>query len=146
VTLLDTARQFLFVRERGGQNRGKWVEIFQRFTGNAPGDSWCASFVSFVLAISFAGSSPLLASASCAEILADARAKGLVTDTPIAGETLFFFVDHTGHAHHVGFVTENGGLAGNTSSDGLSSNGDGVYEHALNVVASSIVYVSVARG
>lgn len=35
------------VTEEGGENRGRYVETYQRATGNRPGDPWCASFVRF---------------------------------------------------------------------------------------------------
>jgi hypothetical protein len=131
------ARRFSFVRETDGPNDGTWVSLFQRFTGNRPGDSWCASFVSLVLDIVYRGHVPLRRSASCQSILDECTRKGFVA---LAGavpqsDDLFFYVN-AGGAHHMGIVTDatplgTVGIAGNTSSDGASSNGTGVFEHAL---------------
>lgn len=127
------ARRLNFIREHGA-NDGAWVNFVQRFTHNAAGDSWCASFVSLVVDIAYRGQSPLLRTASCALMLADAARKGyLVGDQPTVDD-LYFFLDDKGHAHHVGIVSgldPLAGIAGNTSADGKSSNGDGVYEHAI---------------
>lgn len=127
------ARRFDFVRETEGVNRGAWVQMFQRFTGNPPGDAWCASFVSFVLDVAFHGKSPLLKSASCHTLLQFAATHGLVTTTPRVDD-LFFYLTSDGIAHHVGIVTGLSpltGIAGNTSPDGQSVNGIGVFEHAI---------------
>lgn len=35
--------------EEEGENRGKWIETYQRSTGNSPGEPWCASFVYYRL-------------------------------------------------------------------------------------------------
>ena len=136
VALVALARLFLFVRETKGANRGVWVELFLKYTDNQPGDSWCCSFVCFLLSIYYKGKSPLTKTASCATLLGQAQKLGYLTTTPQSGD-LFFYLDASGHAHHVGIVTdyqhpELVGIAGNTSPDGKSSNGDGVYEHAIS--------------
>lgn len=147
---LSIARLFLFVREVGGQNMGVWVNMIQKLTGNAGGDSWCASFVSLVLGLSFSGVNPLPRTASCDVILEMARAKGWLTNTPSVGD-VFLRLHTPTDAHHTGFVTEvhdDGGIgtiAGNTSEDGVSSNGDRVAEHTIHPSASSIVYVHYPR-
>ncbi len=54
----------------------------------------------------------------------------------------------TGRAHHVGIVTVLDPLtsiAGNTSEDGLSSEGTGVFEHALHVAPSRIAFVRLPK-
>ncbi len=144
------ARRWLFVREVGGPNRGFWVEWIQRFTGNASGDSWCASFVSMILAIAFGGKSrsPLTTTATCEDIHQQAKVHGWLTTTPKRGD-LYLYLDELGHAHHVGIVTEPDpldGLAGNTSADGTSVNGDRVAEHAIAAPRTgSIVFVDYPR-
>lgn len=148
--LIIAARLFLFVREVGGANKGLWVGIFQRFVGIDPGQSWCAAFVCFVAAIIFEGKGnlPFPCTGVCEEIHQYAVKHDMVTTTPQPGD-LYLFVDDTGHAHHVGFYTGRDGvgnaigIAGNTSADGLSSNGDRVAEHPLNVVPRHIVYIAL---
>lgn len=133
--LIWQARQWLFVREVGGPNHGFWVQWIQAFTGNAPGDSWCCSWVSMVLALTCGGKglSPIPTTGVCEDVHAHAKAQGWLSKTAKRGD-LYLFLDGTGHAHHIGIVTAPApldGIAGNTSSDGTSVNGDGCYEHAI---------------
>jgi hypothetical protein len=89
-----------------------------------------------VLDIAYRGAMPLAPSAACRVLLAEASAKGWVVEHPQIDD-LFFYVDKDGQAHHIGIVSEvrpTGeviGIAGNTSPDGKSSNGTGVFEHAI---------------
>lgn len=143
---VDIARQFKFVRETLGPNRGVWVEAFQRLGDGKPGDSWCADFVSGVLWICYQGPPPLPRTGSCDVMWA--IAKELETKAPQPGD-VFFRVrqiqipgvagkpgKQIDDAHHVGFVTQVYPdrvkcIAGNTSEDGQSSNGTGVFENDL---------------
>lgn len=132
-SLVAVARRLKFIRETRGANRGAWVEWLQRFTGGSPGDPWCADLVSVVLDIAYFGRSPLEATGSTVLLLKVATAKGWRVDTPEV-EDLYFFVRENGTPHHVGIVTGVDplvGIAGNTSPDGLSDNGTGVFEHAI---------------
>lgn len=142
--LVSLARLFRFVRETQGPNRGIWVGLFQQYTGNSGGDSWCCSFVSFLLSILYQGASPLTKTASCATMLAQARQKGYALPagaTPEAGD-LYFYLNDAGHAHHIGIVTDAQpltGIAGNTSPDGRSDNGTGVFEHGIGSTRTAFV-------
>lgn len=150
--LIQQARNFLFVREVGGPNKGLWVGIFQRFVGIDEGQSWCAAFVCFVLAIILGGRDKLpfpgYATGVCEDIHQWAVTHNAIValDEARIGD-LYLFVDDNGHAHHVGILTATlstlGGIAGNTSKDGKSSNGDGVYEHPLDVAPNHLVIVRV---
>ena len=168
VSLAAVARRFDFVRE-SAPNDGVWVSWFLRHTGNKPGEAWCASFVSVVLSIAYRGQSPLKPTAGCKEMLAEATAKGFAvvgapaiaareaTETepavaavpagaPVPQEDDIFFYMKDGLPHHVGIVTRvHGGavvgIAGNTSQDGASSNGTGVFEHDLAHVPMVFVRV-----
>jgi hypothetical protein len=154
-SLTAVARHFGFVAETDGPNDGAWVTFLQRFTNNHPGDSWCASFVSVVLDISYRGRSPLKRSANCDDLLNQAHKLGWVVPAgaPPQEDDLFFYVKPGsaetpyGDAHHIGIVTgvQSGvvGIAGNTSSDGASSNGTGVFEHGLS--KANIVYVRLPK-
>ena len=149
-SLTQIARRFLGVMETQGPNRGFWVSWFQRFSHGVEGESWCADFVSFVLDVAYKGKPPIRRSRSTQEMLGEARAKGFLLGVPKA-DTLFFYVHPTtGLPHHVGIVTDvrvvNGeqmvtGIAGNTSPDGTSSNGTGVFEHSISTM--NVVYVSL---
>ena len=150
-SLTAVARHLLFVREATGPNRGAWVEFFQRFSGGVPGDSWCADFVSFVLDVAYHGKAPIVKTGSTQVMLSHARAAGWVVDTPQIDD-LYFFVHPDGTPHHVGIVTLVGapgqtavlGIAGNTSEDGTSSNGTGVFEH--RIVVANVVFVRLPVG
>lgn len=146
-SLTAVARHLGFVRETEGPNAGAWVEFIQRFGGGAVGQSWCAYFVSLVLDIAYHGRSPLKRSGVCADLLAAASARGWVVSTPVVDD-LFFYLTADGHAHHIGIVTAPSpltGIAGNTSEDGTSANGTGVFEHALSVDPSHIAFVRLPR-
>jgi len=132
--VVDEARRWLFVRETMGQNRGVFVEAIQRIGDGKPGDSWCMDFVSLVLWVCYQGSSGLPRTGSCDVALAVAKDKGWVVNDPKPGD-LAFSMTTPNDAHHVAIVTGDNPLtaiAGNTSRDGSSSNGDGVYEHAIS--------------
>jgi hypothetical protein len=139
-------KRFGFVREIG-PNAGLWVNLFQRFTGNKEGDSWCCSFLCFCLDILFKGHSPYKKSGACQDIYDQVKAAGHLVDTPQVDD-IYFFINDDGHAHHIGVVTGVNpllGFAGNTSEDGTSSNGDGAYEHALNVAPQHIRFARLPQ-
>lgn len=124
-------RKYTFVRETLGPNRGVFVEAFQRIGDGKPGDSWCMDFLSFILWVCYQGAPPLPRTGSCD--VAWAIAKQYEVATPAVGDVFFRVKD--GDAHHVGVVTSTAplrGIAGNTSEDGKSSNGTGVFEHSLS--------------
>lgn len=142
--LVTIARRLTFIRETDGPNRGAWVSMLQRFCHGQPGDAWCADFVSFVLDVQYRGKSPLVKTGSTIQLLADARAKGLIRPLPVRGGLYFFVRATSGEPHHVGIVTGVDplmGIAGNTSSDGMSDEGVGVFEHPIS--ESNTVYVTL---
>jgi hypothetical protein len=145
------ARKYLYVREAPsqGQNRGLRVEAIQKWSGGQSGDSWCLEFVWMVLDVCFQGTPPFDRLQACEALHQLAIAKGWITTTPTAGD-LFLRVTPQGHAHHVGVITQLypdrvRAIAGNTSEDGQSSNGDRVAEHELALDAS-LVFVAYPRG
>jgi hypothetical protein len=136
------ARQFLFVREAQdiGQNRGARVEAIQHWALGTFGDSWCDEFsVGMVLDICFQGNSPFPrkteTNASVQQTLDFARAQEWITTTPVPGDLVVSVDPTTGHGHHIAIVTvvtPLTSIAGNTSEDGSSSNGDRVAEHKIS--------------
>lgn len=142
---IAVARQFLYVREAQslGQNRGLRVEAIQHWSGGQTGDSWCTEFVWLVLDISYGGEPPIDRTQSCEALRQLAGQRGWLTSTPTPG-CLYLYINAAGLAHHVGFVTVPDpltGIAGNTSPDGTSPNGDGVYEHEIHAT----VFVDYTR-
>jgi hypothetical protein len=139
---IEVARQLLFVRE-AGENRGLRVEAIQHYSRGQFGDSWCCEFATMVLDICYQGDAPIPRMGACEDVHQLAIKQGWIVTDPAPGD-LFLYVTDAGHAHHIGFVTQATpltGIAGNTSEDGVSSNGDGVHEHALNVAPNHIVFV-----
>lgn len=144
----DIAEQYAFVRETLGPNRGVFVESIQRISDNRPGESWCMSFVSMCLWIAYQRQPLLPRTGACAVAYAVAKQSGWITQTPVRGDVFFRLDVATDHAHHTGFVaktypndpTRVSAIAGNTSADGLSSNGVGVFTHDLTK-GPSLVFV-----
>jgi hypothetical protein len=144
----EISRQFLFVREvKGQQNKGQRVEGIQKWSGGQPGDSWCCEAATMVLDICFQGSAPIPRLQACQDVYNLAKKnKWLVTDPK--KDDIFLYVNDADHAHHIGFITADGGkigIAGNTSSDGASSNGDGWYEHEISTNPSRVKYIRFPR-
>lgn len=135
-SIVAVARRFSFVRETDGPNRGLWVRFILWFTGNVEGESWCMAFISLVLFIAYRGKPPLIRTAGCDEALRDARKKGYIVAEPRPGDLVFSVTN--GDAHHVAICTAPPTpaavpvIAGNTSEDGKSSNGTGVFEHPVS--------------
>lgn len=129
---VDIARLFLHVREAGA-NRGQRVEAIQKWCGGSPGESWCCYFATMVLDLHYQGKAPVPRIGSCDVVLALAKDQGWLTTAPQMGDLYLRLNDPT-DAHHIGFVVTPPvagvfrQISGNTSEDGKSSNGDGVYE------------------
>lgn len=136
------ARQFLYVRE-AGQNRGYRVEAIQHWATGNFGDSWCAEFATMILDIAYQGKGPFGRTGACETIHGIAQLNGWLTPVPAIGD-LFLYLRPDGTAHHVGFVTGLNpltGIAGNTSIDGTSVDGDGVHEHAIS--ATTFIHLPI---
>lgn len=65
--LITLERSFTWVRESDGPNDSKQIRIFQKFTGNAPPDSWCMSFQQYCIHQIWKDC-PLRISASCQQV------------------------------------------------------------------------------
>jgi hypothetical protein len=141
----DIMRQFLFVRE-AAPNKGAWVEAFQRIGNGKPGDSWCCFIATAVLEICFQGKSPIPRLGACQDVYNLAKKNGWLVATP-QKDDIYLFVNSDDHAHHIGFITDNSnsGIAGNTSADGTSSNGDRVAEHTISTNPKTVKYVRFPR-
>lgn len=125
------ARQFSFVRETL-PNRGLMVEAIQHWSGGSYGDFWCAEFVWFVLSICYQGKPPVPRFQAVQTLYDLAKKNNWIVDHPQAND-LYLYVNDSDHAYHIGFITDTGtGIAGNTSIDGKSANGDRVAEHSIS--------------
>lgn len=133
MTLVEFLRKLTYIREASA-NRGLRVEAIIHWCGGEAGQSWCCYFVTWLLDIWFSGNSPIPRGGVCEDVHQLAKRNGWLVTTPCPGD-LFLYLTPAGVAHHIGFVTGVGpliGLAGNTSEDGTSINGDGVHEHAIS--------------
>lgn len=145
MTVLEIARLFRHVREAEKPNTGQRVEAIQTWSGGKPGDSWCAHYVTMVLDLYYGGKSPMPRHGSCDVLLALARHQGWIVEHPLPGDLWFRLADPT-DAVHVGFVTapirdgKFGQISGNTSEDGLSNNGNGVYERDVKYAPEKIAF------
>jgi hypothetical protein len=140
MTVVDIARLFLSVREAGA-NKGNRVEAIQHWGGGMAGQSWCCWFATMVLDLFYSGASPIPRMGACQDVYDLAKKNGWLTPVPSVGD-IFLYVNDQDHAHHIGFVTSVlplTGIAGNTSEDGTSSNGDRVAEHSIG--GSHVKYV-----
>jgi hypothetical protein len=143
-----TAKMFRYVRE-ASQNRGLRVEAIQHWSGGEPGEPWCDDFaVGMILDICFQGASPFPRQrdidGSTVAALAYARAHGWVVplEQAIPGDLVFSINPTTGLPHHVAILETLNPfqtIAGNTSEDGTSDNGDRVAEHVVSTSNKVIV-------
>jgi hypothetical protein len=95
-----------------------------------------------VLDLFFQGKSPIPRLGACQDVYELAKKNGWMTTSPVAGD-IFIYVNSAGRAHHIGFITKDGGgigIAGNTSEDGTSSNGTGCFEHSISTNQSTVKY------
>lgn len=139
------ARQFVYVREAGA-NRGLRVEAIQHWSDGQFGDSWCMEFATMVLDIAYQGAAPIPRQGSCEAVHQLAKTAGWIAETPSVGD-LALSINDQGLAHHVGIVSSVSPLktiAGNTSEDGTSSNGDRVAEHAIADVDKVFIHYQEA--
>ena len=149
---VDIARLWRHVREVG-ENNGQRVNAIQMYSGgkDALGTSWCMWFATLILDLLFAGASPIPRQGACEAVRKLAESNGWLTDTPSVGDLFLRLHPDTGLAHHTGFVVavnDDGSIdtiAGNTSEDGVSSNGDRVAEHTITPAAGTITYVAYPR-
>jgi hypothetical protein len=136
------ARQLRYLREIG-VNQGLRVNGVQIWAGGQPGDSWCVEFVWLVLDICYQGQCPFdrVQSADALRLLAIKN--GWVVTVPSVND-IVLSLRPDGTAHHAAIVTNVSPLnaiAGNTSADGTSSNGDRVAEHWVSTAQKLYIHV-----
>jgi len=139
--LSDEARKYIYVREAETANTGLRVEAIQHWSGGNKGDSWCMEFAWMVIDICYQGDAPIDRMQAVQDLYQKAKDEGWIVDDP-QPDDLVLSINDADHAHHVGIVTNKNPLssiAGNTSEDGVSSNGDRVAEHAISAANKKFV-------
>lgn len=133
--LVDEARRSDYIRETTA-NHGLRVNGIQIWSGGRDGDSWCMEFVWFVIDRVTKGDVPFPREQSVQAFRELAKKNGWEVDAADTQEgDIVVSVDANDHGHHVGIETAPAPLmtiAGNTDETGTSSNGTGVFEHAIN--------------
>lgn len=128
---LHCARSKVGQREVGGNNRGPFVERILARLGLAPGNAWCATFVTTSLLDAGVPSQHLpKGPAAVWNWYKDAEKYGCVKKYGDRGDLIFFV--NPSRKGHIGFVVERRNIVartieGNTGPDG-GRDGDGVYE------------------
>jgi hypothetical protein len=156
---LSYERSFNYVRElKGKPNCGPEIEVFQRFTFNEPGASWCCSFQCWCL-FGVWPNIPLRKTGSCQQLRERAKTLGWllpIGSSPQKGD-IGLVIDESAatraklgrdHAHHIFAVSSQwrGGLQsfdsieGNTNPAG-GREGYGVFERDdLRAMKKSTTY------
>lgn len=135
------------VTEEGGENRGKYVEIYLASVGLGPGNPWCAAFVFYRLqqaakAVGAVMSPKPPKSGYCPDWKSWAKSNGLwiPVDSDIKvlpGDVALFYFASKERVAHAGIVVErkaSGGVLtveGNTGPEKggeVNRDGDGVYK------------------
>lgn len=147
MNIVELARKFHYLREVG-ENKGLRVESIQHWSGGQSGDSWCMEFIWFLFDVFYEGACPFERVQAVEEFHQTAINNGWVIDAPEA-ECLVISVTPEGHGHHIAICTVADPLttfAGNTSADGLSSNGDRAAEHEVSATSKVFVRVPAFAG
>lgn len=136
------ARQFRYVREVQ-PNKGLRVTAIQTWSGGQSGDAWCVEFGWLVFDICYQGQCPFDRVQSAEEFRKIAVKNGWVVTIPMPGDVVLS-LRPDGTAHHFAICTEISPLksiAGNTSEDGTSSEGDRVAEHWVSTAQKLYVRI-----
>ena len=129
------------VREMGGENHGKYVEVYLRSVGLGPGAPWCAAFVYYrlkeatrELGLQLPDGFP--ASGYCPDYEAWAKRNGVwlpPASRPMRGYLCLFYFPAKQRVAHMGIVVKPLKMGfwtveGNTGPEGnVNREGDGVY-------------------
>jgi len=120
--VISIAKSQVGVRETGGENRGPEVEQYLAYTGNAPGQPWCAAFVQWIFAQAGRPLTETGLSASVEGIHGAAQTQGWIASSPQPGDIVLW--DRPGHeSDHTGIVV---GVNGDQIYTVEGNSGDGV--------------------
>lgn len=131
--VLRAAQSYRWVRETQGSNRGEVVNRFLARVGLAPGQPWCAAFVSVIGSDMLLKEWPLPLVGGCATLGEAAEKQQMLFEHPAPGAVFLIHFPSKGRFAHTGFVigpdTDGYWLTveGNTNDDG-SRDGTGVFK------------------
>lgn len=145
--IVAIARTYLGVEEDPiGSNSGPLIDTWLAFVGAHPGDAWCAAFACDVVheARVAEGMGPLTFKRSGGALRLLIINDALRTTNPLPGDLIIW--DHGNGKGHVSIKTGDAThIAGNTSPDGKSRVGYGVFEHPYDPDDQKIAgYIRVA--
>lgn len=131
--LAHAATQCVGIVESGGNNRGRFVELFQATVGRVEAEPWCMAFVQSLVAFveDVCGPSLLPVTEACLAALQGAPSDLVVSD-PRQGD-IVIWRHGTGWQGHTGIILRVDGewlqtVEGNTGDGaGIQREGDGVY-------------------
>lgn len=121
--LVAAAAVLVGLREEGGDNHGPMVELFLRGVSQPPGQPWCAAFVHHVgywshfESVGNQSSWPLPPTASCYELGAFARSRGILKRVPLAGDVFLLFSPAHARFAHTGVVVRVRATGGSTGAE-----------------------------
>jgi len=120
--VLLLARSQLWVRERGGDNRGEVVEQYLRTVHLGASEPWCAAFVSWVDSQAVT-QWPLPLTASCQALYEAGAKKQFVQNWAVPGSVFVLWRPRLQRFAHTGFIVAQAGngwatIEGNTNPDG----------------------------
>lgn len=141
---LFAMRAMVGIREQGGNNRGRLVELIQETLGKAEGEPWCMSAVQTALAwaeLRTGKKSPIFASEHCMTVWNETPKEQRVKSIPAPG-AIIIWRHGAGPSGHTGVTASAvaGGqftaIEGNTESGltaaGIVREGGGCYETRRN--------------
>jgi uncharacterized protein (TIGR02594 family) len=144
MSIVDIAKQYIGVREVGGDNKGELVQLFQSAVdGKAQGESWCMGFVQFCIKqveLATNTKSKVFKSEHCLTVWNNSP-KELRLEKPEVGCLVIWQFENTPQGH-VGIVTKVNvntidTIEGNTGTGAaIERNGDGVHARVRSKTGS----------
>lgn len=128
------AESLVGIREKGGNNKGREVELIQKTIGDAEQEPWCMAFVQSMLAyaeLKCEAKSPVFVTEHVMTCWRETPVAQRVKMAPLKYAIVIWRHEHT-DSGHTGVVIENNQqssmitVEGNTNGDG-SREGDGIY-------------------
>ena len=151
---LFAMRAMVGIREQGGNNRGRLVELIQETLGKAEGEPWCMSAVQTALAwaeLRTGKKSPIVASEHCMTVWNETPKEQRVKNIPAPG-AIIIWRHGAGPSGHTGVTTstvvdgkftaiEGNTESGLTAAGHIEREGGGCYETRRNTIGAGSMKV-----